>query len=279
MKKHLLLLLLLPLSLNLYAQRTRDVLYLKNGSIIHGSILELHPEGNVKIQTDEGSLFVFPSSDINRLVIESAPNSFFNRGTNNFRKGYIGTSVGVSIPLGSFNNYSDSHGRARVGAQVNFVNFGYLFTQRLGIHATLLCGAYRYSPTSSDIAPSEYVTGQSYHFRRTLAYGGLLAGPLFAFPLTDRLTLDLRPAIGVMSVSIPRRYYEGNNNIGNTLIRNDDATTFTIAAGVLASYDISNRFAISLNTDIMKIAGEGNALQDDLYSLNISIGIAYKFFR
>jgi hypothetical protein len=47
-----------------------DVVYLKNGSIISGSIIEQVPNENLKIQTKDGSVFVYPMSDISRITKE-----------------------------------------------------------------------------------------------------------------------------------------------------------------------------------------------------------------
>ena len=44
-----------------------DVLYLKNGSIIKGSVLEMDPSNGVKIQTSDGSLFVYSISEVDRV--------------------------------------------------------------------------------------------------------------------------------------------------------------------------------------------------------------------
>lgn len=47
-----------------------DVVYLKNGSIIKGSVVEVIPNGTLKIQTQDGSLFVFDMSEVDHVVNE-----------------------------------------------------------------------------------------------------------------------------------------------------------------------------------------------------------------
>lgn len=47
-----------------------DVLYLKNGSIIKGTITELVPNQTVKIRTADGSLFVFKMEEVDKVVKE-----------------------------------------------------------------------------------------------------------------------------------------------------------------------------------------------------------------
>jgi hypothetical protein len=48
----------------------RDVLYLKNGSVIKGVIVELIPEKTVKIETADGSVLVFNMSEVLKIAKE-----------------------------------------------------------------------------------------------------------------------------------------------------------------------------------------------------------------
>jgi len=47
-----------------------DVVYLKNGSIIRGTILEQIPNVSIKIQTKDGSLFVYKMDDVEKITKE-----------------------------------------------------------------------------------------------------------------------------------------------------------------------------------------------------------------
>lgn len=49
---------------------TVDVVYLKNGSIIKGSIIEMVPDQHIKLKTSDGSLFVFNVSDVLKTTRE-----------------------------------------------------------------------------------------------------------------------------------------------------------------------------------------------------------------
>lgn len=61
---------LLVCSASVFAQNYREVVYLKNGSVIKGDVLEQVAGGNIKIKTADGSLFVYPSSDVVKVVKE-----------------------------------------------------------------------------------------------------------------------------------------------------------------------------------------------------------------
>lgn len=50
------------------AQQNRDVLYLKNGSILYGKILEIKNE-QYRIKTPEGMLFTFSSGEVEKFIL------------------------------------------------------------------------------------------------------------------------------------------------------------------------------------------------------------------
>ncbi len=49
-----------------------DVVYLKNGSIIKGIIMEQIPNESIKIQTKDGSLFVFKMEEVEKITKEES---------------------------------------------------------------------------------------------------------------------------------------------------------------------------------------------------------------
>jgi hypothetical protein len=71
MKKLMVLFIMLTIiTLPLSAQRTKDALYLKNGSMIYGKLLEVS-ENNYRIQTSDGSLFNYRSDEVAKFIKES----------------------------------------------------------------------------------------------------------------------------------------------------------------------------------------------------------------
>ena len=58
-----------------YTQELQDVLYLKNGSIIRGIIIEQIPNKTLKIKTADGSVFVYQMDDVVRITREPMPAS------------------------------------------------------------------------------------------------------------------------------------------------------------------------------------------------------------
>ncbi|MEZ4721729.1 MAG: hypothetical protein R2813_07645 [Flavobacteriales bacterium] len=61
-------------SVAVMAQKTQDVVHLNNGSMIRGTIIEKMIDDHVKIQTIDGSIWVFPMTDIKEIgETEAAP--------------------------------------------------------------------------------------------------------------------------------------------------------------------------------------------------------------
>lgn len=83
MKNFIALLVFIVITTTAFGQTAkRDVLYLKNGSIIKGTIVEQTPPTQLKIQTADGSLFVFKYDEILKIEREDAAADAIN----NFQK-------------------------------------------------------------------------------------------------------------------------------------------------------------------------------------------------
>ena len=94
MKKHLttaimLIFTLFPLS----AQKTKDVLYLKNGSTIYGKLMEVS-DNQYKIQISDGSVFIFSAPDVEKFVNEQYQ-------FNSRKKSGLGFALEAGVLIGS----------------------------------------------------------------------------------------------------------------------------------------------------------------------------------
>jgi hypothetical protein len=56
-------------------QQMDDVLYLKDGSVVRGQIIEQVPNVSIKIQTRDGSIFTHRIEDIEKVLKEPSPNA------------------------------------------------------------------------------------------------------------------------------------------------------------------------------------------------------------
>jgi hypothetical protein len=94
MKKSLILLLLILPGIISFAQNVQyeDVVYLKNGSIIRGMIIEQIPNQTLKIQTVDRNVFVFQFEEIEKITKEEVPPGAFpgyHSGTGGVNKSMI----------------------------------------------------------------------------------------------------------------------------------------------------------------------------------------------
>ncbi len=113
------------------ANATDDVVYLKNGSIVRGEIIEQVPEEFVKVRTVGGSVFVFEVSEI--AAIKKEP----QRTAAKKRSPVLAAAMSVLIPgLGQFYN-----GEYEEGA-IHFAFFavGVLFL-RAGVEDDIYLGS------------------------------------------------------------------------------------------------------------------------------------------
>lgn len=130
MKKILFLALVLlsTLCIDLNAQNTTDLLYLKNGSIIKGEIVEVIPDESIKIETAAGT-FVYKIDEVlktEKTAVEK------NRQKKNFNKpkGYFG-HASLSLPyfttgINIINGYRFCPQFA-MGVGIGFETYGYYF--------------------------------------------------------------------------------------------------------------------------------------------------------
>lgn len=112
------------------------VLYTKNGSVIKGTILELIPEKSVKIQTADGSIFVYTMTEVERIVHDQKPDNLMpasesqkpNDGVSSLNtsptNGRVQIFAGLSLPVGALaETFGPTAGAAKlgfaVGADVN----------------------------------------------------------------------------------------------------------------------------------------------------------------
>ena len=79
MKRIIIILAMIASSMSLLAQNLQEVVYLKNGSIIKGTIIEQVPNESLKIQTVDGSIFVYKISEVEKITKEAMKQTTISR--------------------------------------------------------------------------------------------------------------------------------------------------------------------------------------------------------
>jgi hypothetical protein len=117
-----------------YSQQMEDVIYLKNGSVIHGIIIEQVPNETIKIKTKDGNVFAFKYEEIQKFTKEEIKGGLYANeetvkyGNNGFRSGKFlvglkagygdwgSVTYGINLEIG----ISDHYGLALDAAYTNF---------------------------------------------------------------------------------------------------------------------------------------------------------------
>lgn len=102
-----------------FAQNVQEVVYLKNGSVVRGVVVEQIPGQSLKIQTSDGSIFAYQMDEVIKITKEAGKslygqNSTFNNNTGN-KPGYKGfVDLGYIFGVGDYGidrlEISTSHG-------------------------------------------------------------------------------------------------------------------------------------------------------------------------
>ncbi len=123
MKKLLLLAALLISSLSSFSQSFKETVYLKNGSVVKGNIVEFQPDKSVKMEDSNGSVFTFEYDDIDKIILGrlDADNQ---KGNSNF----------------SDNNSSAENAVRRNRHYRGFVSGGFLLGDMVGVRLSTTHG-------------------------------------------------------------------------------------------------------------------------------------------
>lgn len=81
MKRILSIIIVLICCVTAFAQNVKEVVYLKNGSVIKGTIIEQVPNESLKIQTSDGSVFAYSMSEVQKITKEAAPTRTYSQAT------------------------------------------------------------------------------------------------------------------------------------------------------------------------------------------------------
>ncbi len=121
-------------------QKLQEVVYLKNGSVIRGVIIEQIPNVSLKVQTADGSIFAYKMEEVEKITKEQVVTRYNSRSqsaaSNQYalKTGYRGfVDVGYSLGVGKWGKgdnrieFSTSHGYqalpclfAGIGAGVHY---------------------------------------------------------------------------------------------------------------------------------------------------------------
>jgi len=254
MRRIIISLLLLVIASVAYTQiNYQDVVYLKNGSIIRGFIIEQVPNESINIETSGGNIFVYQMEEIEKLTKEkeAVKKSEILNIEQTPTRGYIGLTIGPSVPVGNFSDQV-SGGLASTGIQLTLINFAHLFKgNTFGIAATWF-GAANFINLG---------------FADPWAYGGLMIGPLIRHTISERLGLDVRPMIGYADTTDP--------------FFSETVSSVAFQLGTIAHYNVGKKIALLLSVDYFHTNPEfiDSGFEQKIGTISFAFGAAYVFRR
>lgn len=122
MKKFIFILGFLVIAATVFSQNYQDVVYLKNGSVIKGTIMEQVPDKTIKIKSGE-NLFVYQMDEIEKITKEeeeSKSKKSLLTGKSELIKGYqLNLELGVSVGRWTSNTSMIARGNVVNGYRFN----------------------------------------------------------------------------------------------------------------------------------------------------------------
>ena len=211
--------LLFMVNLSFARKGKKDIIYLKNGSVINGQIISSLPSGQVKIKTKDNSLWVFEAAQIDSI---SKSNSAFSQ----IRTGYFNLTEAGILAGNSNNKYATPFSMMNIsgwqfnnrfsvgaGAGVEFFSETYLpvvadiryYLKRQGVNPFFgLQGGYSFALDTPDkqyvYQTSNIWQGSSAATLDIKAKGGFLVNPFVGFctPLGENLALTFSAGYRIM---------------------------------------------------------------------------------
>ncbi|NBG67020.1 hypothetical protein [Acidiluteibacter ferrifornacis] len=258
MEKKILFVVFLLTTLVSYSQNQyEDVVYLKNGGIMRGVIIEQIPNKSIKIETIGRNVFFYEMDAIEKITKEL---TFVKEHNSGYKKGYLGLTIGISNPVGEFG--ADDNGLAKTGVQINLLNFGYRFSKNIGIAGTWFGAA---NSLDGDQIKSPWT------------YGGILLGPLFTFHLASRVELDLRPMVGYTAFTSPK-FDIDNSPFYTQTIGGDRSSVFAYNIGSMFRFHTGAKTSLLLSVDYFNARPEFDESQfrQEVETITIGFGVALR---
>ncbi len=228
----------------------RDVVYLKNGSIIRGKVVEMIPDSTIRIQTADGSVFVYPMKEVEKMTKEEVATVFQDTLPAKTQTGrHARTQIAPLIGYGTKDWFSLGFG-LRVGATFETgTYFGGIFVYHVG--------------KSQDLSYN-FGYGVSYSF--SVKYNTLYLGPEIGYDARASEDFTVRPycSFGYLSLMAS---VEGSGSSAS-----DSKGYFFVSPGIMLNVIVSERATIGLDGRYIIITGENNS-DGNSPGIYLSLGI------
>ncbi len=249
MKKNLLFaILIISSTAAALAQDLQDVIHLKNGSIVRGIIIEQIPNKTYKIETSNGSLFIFDCEEIVKISkdrevtqMTKQRKSRDNSNIANEKRFSFGVKAGLSLTTvrGDVEDIMP-----RVGCVVGFTS-EYMIAKNVSLGVDILYSQQGYQYEDGE-------RGDSYYFMLNDNFSYLNIPMTISYYIANGFALKAGLQPGFM-LNAKRKFYE---NIGNESYLSEEyeieimCKTFDLAIPIGLSYNINRNIVIDARYNI-----------------------------
>jgi len=215
-------------------------------------------------------------------------------------KGFLGFTMGPSIPIADFgktNDFKNSpEGFAKTGMTFNILSMGYRIYEFVGISAMLNYGNNELNKKALTTLFNEQATGGTKYLSSVsspYSYGSLMAGSYFSFPLR-LVDLEIRAMGGVAYAQMPK--ITANRETGGFVVpevmqKEATSVSYSYDAGLGIKFSImdelyfiafidyfrtDHNFVTTVEDRVTRETSEEKVKKSINYVLP-SVGVAYKF--
>ncbi|MBS1533962.1 MAG: hypothetical protein JST78_02710 [Bacteroidetes bacterium] len=210
-------------------------------------------------------------------------------------KGYVAISIGPSIPIGDFaskDGANDSAGFAKTGAIFD-ISFAYKLGKNLGISALLRgqSNSFDNSAFASELA--KQVGGSWTVDSESWKIGGLMVGGYGSYPISSKVSFDLKAMIGFLRASSPELFVTLDGSGGSVWVKQESksATSFSYLISTGFKFDVGKKIYLLTNLDYLGSKPEfsnvvvtnssgsnptKNTWSQNFGTLNLGIGVGLK---
>lgn len=190
-------------TVNVQAQNTKeDVVYLENGSVIRGQVMEYDPNGNIKIEIYGGSVLVYKSSEVIKIEKEATKIVLGKKKEKRPNHKVPNTGIYGTISVGTLGGMGDWN-QPTPGISLKGVA-GWYFHRLFGVGGgvgMMNLGGPTFVPIFANIRGNFMKSTASLFYDINVGYGIGVVNPLFfnGFGQMESTQggLYLRPSIGI----------------------------------------------------------------------------------
>ncbi|WMX12762.1 MULTISPECIES: hypothetical protein [unclassified Aureispira] len=190
-------------TVNTWAQEAKeDVVYMENGSVIRGQVIEYDPNGNIKIEIYGGSVLVYKSSEVVKIEKETAKIVLEVKKKKRPNHKVPNTGIYGTVAVGTLGGLSD-WGEPTPGISLKGA-VGWYFHRLLGVGGgvgMMNLGGPTFVPVFANIRGNFMKSTASLFYDINVGYGIGVVNPLASNGLGRMEAAEgglyLRPSIGV----------------------------------------------------------------------------------